>query len=117
MTLPIDPFRRRTRALLIALLVILIVWQFLPLIERYVIGLTATPRPVVARGELAADEQSTIAIFERASPSVVYITTKQRVMDLWTRNVFNVPQGTGSGSSTANHSKHLNLLPPMTRQY
>lgn len=35
-----------------------------------------TPRTVTARGELGADEKSTIEVFEMASPSVVYIRTK-----------------------------------------
>src|SRR5687767_7941463 len=35
----------------------------------------AEPRPVMARGDLAADEKATIEIFESASPSVAYITT------------------------------------------
>ncbi|HEX6997826.1 MAG TPA: trypsin-like peptidase domain-containing protein [Gammaproteobacteria bacterium] len=55
------------------------------------------PRPVAERGPLTADELTTIDIFERASPSVVYITTVQHVRDFWTRNVMRVPQGTGSG--------------------
>ncbi len=55
------------------------------------------PRPVVARGDLAADEQSMIELFERARDSVVYISTRQQVRDFWTRNVFSVPRGTGSG--------------------
>jgi S1-C subfamily serine protease len=57
----------------------------------------AAPRPVVARGDLAADEQSMIELFERARDSVVYISTRQQVRDFWTRNVFSVPRGTGSG--------------------
>jgi len=52
---------------------------------------------VTARGELAADERATIEIFERASPSVVFISTRQRVMNLWTRNIASVPRGNGSG--------------------
>jgi len=92
-----DPFLNRLRWLTLAAIIVLLIWQFLPWIERYLIGLTAEPRPVTARGELAADEQATIDIFKHASPSVVYITTRQRVMDFWTRNVFTVPRGTGSG--------------------
>jgi len=49
------------------------------------------------RGDLAADEQTTIAIFEAANPSVVYITTTSRVLDLWTRDISEIPRGTGSG--------------------
>ena len=59
--------------------------------------MTAEPRAVTARGELAADERSTIEIFEQASPSVVFISTRQRVVNLWTRNITSVLRGTGSG--------------------
>jgi S1-C subfamily serine protease len=55
------------------------------------------PREITARGDLAADEQNTIAIFESVSPSVVNITTTARVRDYWTRRVSEVPRGTGSG--------------------
>ena len=55
------------------------------------------PRPIAPRGPLAPDEQQTIGIFQRASPSVVYITTVQHVRDFFSRNVMRVPQGTGSG--------------------
>jgi S1-C subfamily serine protease len=54
-------------------------------------------RTIAARGDLAESEQSTIQLFETAGPSVVYINTSGRVVDLWTRNVFDVPQGSGSG--------------------
>jgi S1-C subfamily serine protease len=57
----------------------------------------ATPRTVTARGPLPSDEQSTVDLFEKARASVVYISTQARVMDAWTRNVFSVPRGTGSG--------------------
>ena len=46
---------------------------------------------------LAADEKATIELFEKSRASVVYITTAQLVRDVWTRNVFSVPRGTGSG--------------------
>ena len=54
-------------------------------------------REVTPRGSLAADEQSTIDLFKAASPSVVYITTLDRGIDLRTRNVMEIPAGTGSG--------------------
>lgn len=92
-----DPILRRLRWLTWTIVLIMVLWQFLPWIERYLIGMTSEPRAVTARGELAADERSTIELFEQASPSVVFISTRQRVRDLWTRNVFSVPRGTGSG--------------------
>ena len=52
---------------------------------------------MVARGDLASDERATIELFERSRDSVVFITTRQQVQDVWTRNVFSVPRGTGSG--------------------
>ena len=58
---------------------------------------TPTPRPVSPRGPLTAEELSTIEMFKKASPSVVYITTLDRVVNLWTMNVKEVPKGTGSG--------------------
>lgn len=57
----------------------------------------AAPRAVTPRGELSADEKNNIRIFESAKSSVVYISTLERVVDVWTRNVMTVPQGTGSG--------------------
>jgi S1-C subfamily serine protease len=56
-----------------------------------------SPCAVTARGDLGADEKATIELFEKSRDSVVYITTKAQVMDFWTRNVFSVPRGTGSG--------------------
>jgi S1-C subfamily serine protease len=59
-------------------------------------GGQAEPRVVVARGDLAEDEKSTIALFKAASPSVVYITTlSKRAVNLF--EMTEVPQGTGSG--------------------
>ncbi len=55
------------------------------------------PRVVTARGDLATDEKSTIALFERTRDSVVFISTSSVVQDFWTRNVLSVPRGTGSG--------------------
>lgn len=84
----------------------LLLWFFLvvalglvlrPWVEDLRLRLTAEPRPVVARGELAADEQTTIEIFRATSPSVVYITTTRPVLDLSSRNLREVPKGSGSG--------------------
>jgi S1-C subfamily serine protease len=92
-----DPALRRIRWITWAVVAILILWQGLPWLERYFVRMTAEPRAVEARGDLAADEQATIAIFERANPSVVFISTRQRVVNPWTRDIMSVPRGNGSG--------------------
>jgi S1-C subfamily serine protease len=56
-----------------------------------------TPREVTPRGPLPANEQSTIDLFRSTSPSVVYITTLQRMQNRMTLDVTDVPNGTGSG--------------------
>jgi S1-C subfamily serine protease len=61
------------------------------------IRVDAAPRPVVPRGELMREEQAVIGLFEAAKGSVVFISTQERVVDFWTRNVMTVPRGTGSG--------------------
>ena len=62
-----------------------------------VAGLLLGSCAAFAKGDLGADEKATIELFEKSRGSVVYITTKAQVMDFWTRNVFSVPRGTGSG--------------------
>lgn len=57
----------------------------------------AQPRLVTARGDLAEDEKSTIELFRNASPSVVYITSIALRRNLFSLNVYEIPQGTGSG--------------------
>ena len=57
----------------------------------------AAPRQVTPRGDLTAEERSNIDVFETWKGSVVFISTSERVMDFWTRNVMSVPRGTGSG--------------------
>lgn len=57
----------------------------------------AEQRVVTARGDLGADERATIDLFRNARDSVVFISTRQRVADFWTRNVYSVPRGSGSG--------------------
>jgi len=61
------------------------------------LGAAVEPRVAAERGDLDSDERRTIELFRAASASVVYITTRTRRVDFWTRNVFEVPQGTGSG--------------------
>ena len=94
----------RTRAFLRTWVVVtacvaalMILWRLLPALEAWFLPREGTPRSVTARGDLAADEKSTIELFEKARDSVVFISTAQLVRDAWTRNVMAVPRGTGSG--------------------
>lgn len=55
------------------------------------------PRTVVARGDLAEDEHSTISLFSEASPSVVHVTSLALRRSRMSLNVDEIPAGTGSG--------------------
>ncbi len=57
----------------------------------------ALPREVTPRGALCDDEVVTINLFENNKDSVVYIATAEAVMDVWTRNIYRIPRGAGSG--------------------
>lgn len=57
----------------------------------------AAPRAVAPRGDLSQGERATIALFRQASPSVVHITTISVQRDLFTLNLYQIPEGTGSG--------------------
>jgi S1-C subfamily serine protease len=65
----------------------------------------AAPRATTPRGPLTAEEKNNISVFESSKGSVVYISTTERVLDYWTRNIMTVPHGTGSGFiwDTAGH--------------
>jgi S1-C subfamily serine protease len=54
------------------------------------------PAPV-RRPELAEEERATIGLFQRASPSVVYITSLAVQRDFFSMRAQEVPQGSGSG--------------------
>ena len=88
-------FRVVAWVIIAAFVVILGVWA-LPIVRQRTAA-RAEPRPVSARGALLPEEVTTIDLFEKTRVSVVYITTQERVVDIWTRNIFNIPRGTGSG--------------------
>ena len=61
-------------------------------------GVEGKPRPVMpAPAELSPDERATMAVFERATKSVVFIANTAVQRDIWSFNVMEVPQGAGSG--------------------
>ncbi|MAQ19629.1 MAG: 2-alkenal reductase [Sandaracinus sp.] len=55
------------------------------------------PTTVAPRGDLSGAEETTIAVYRNASPSVVFITKLSVQMDPFRRNVMTIPAGTGSG--------------------
>ena len=85
------------KLLIVVSMTLLLLVIFWPWLEQILYDWEAEPRVITPRGDLAADEQSTIELFQQASPSVVYITTLARRIDPWTRNVLQIPRGTGSG--------------------
>ncbi len=93
-----DNFFSRLLWLTLAVAGLILIWRVAPvLVENWLPHENATPRTVTARGNIAEDEKATISLFENSRDSVVFITTKAQVRDFWTRNVFTVPRGTGSG--------------------
>jgi len=55
------------------------------------------PRPVAERGQLTADEESTITAFKTVSPCVVFITSKQATRSLFRLSAMEVSEDAGSG--------------------
>ena len=93
-----DRFLVRLFWLTLSAALLMLLWRGIPEMENWFASKPdAAPRLVQARGELAADEKATIELFEKSRGSVVFITTKAEMMDFWTRNVFTVPRGNGSG--------------------
>src|SRR4030067_2543881 len=90
------PFPALLRAMLAGAMAIAFISILLFLIPQ-AFGADAAPRQVKPRGELAAEEKATTQLFENSRDSVVYITTRAQVQDFWSRDIFSVPRGTGSG--------------------
>lgn len=88
---------RRWRLWALGLLLLAVAWLALNRFDGYRYDPDAIPRAITPRGELAQDEQTTIELFRNASPSVVYITTVALRTDRYSLNMFEIPQGTGSG--------------------
>ncbi len=103
-----NPRRRRSAPVLLQLVVLLFTISILiTLLNMAGIPIpffnpfgrpAAVPRAVApAPSELGADERATIEVFKKISPSVVYITNAALRRDYFSFNVFEYPQGTGSG--------------------
>ena len=70
-----DRFPFKLAWLTAALLLLVALWRYLPLVETVSGAERAATRSVTLRGDLAADEKSTIEIFEKSKNSVVFIST------------------------------------------
>ena len=89
---------RRQLVLSWVLMLLLVVMLVLPSLKLWFnLGVTGEPRMVTPRGALADYEQSTVELFRETSPSVVYINTRAKVADRFSRRVVEVDSGTGSG--------------------
>ncbi len=83
--------------LLLAWLLLGLVWTLGSRAQGQVRNPNAVPRAVTPREALKPEERATIALFRQASPSVVFITTLARQRDLFSLNMSELPQGSGSG--------------------
>jgi 2-alkenal reductase len=72
---------RITRMALIGALVLLAAFVAEPYVARFFYA-SETPRPVVARGDLAPIEQATTELFQRVSPSVVHVFAQSNARSL-----------------------------------
>ncbi len=84
------------RKLLIILLILISVFWYLTK-PKSLYDPDAKPKVVYARGDLAEDEKNTIDLFEANSTSVVYITSIERRRSFFSLNIYEIPQGTGTG--------------------
>ncbi len=61
-------------------------------------GPEVQPRPVTPPpADLSPEEQATIEVFERVARSAVFVTNTSLRRDPWSLNLFEVPQGSGTG--------------------
>ncbi len=89
--------KRRFPAWLILVLVIFGLWWLTDQDHRVRYNKSAESRLVTARGNLAEDEKNTIELFQAASPAVVYITSIEVRRSIFSLNIYEIPQGTGTG--------------------
>jgi S1-C subfamily serine protease len=83
--------------LLVSALLVFLVWRIWFAGSSSGLERDATLRVVSPRGDLAADEKSTIELFKNASPAVMHITTLNVRQDRLTLDMHQIPRGTGSG--------------------
>src|SRR6056297_2499131 len=90
-------FARQTVLIVVVTVLAVFTWRASPWIADALFGPGGEPRPVTARGDLAAFETMIIDVFESARGSVVYVETAEQVTSPWRRGSFEMPRGAGSG--------------------
>jgi 2-alkenal reductase len=90
------------RVLITAVVIVLGVYLLRPTIDRYLFAETQ-PRAIEARGDLAEFEKLTVAIFQRAAPSVVQVSGHAGPKDLTDQDDGGVQGGTGFVWDGAGH--------------
>ncbi len=88
---------RLPSALLVVMVFLMAVWIATTRVVPLFWGTDATPRAITPRGDLAESEETTIAVFEFVSPSVVFITNAGYQRDARSLEIRSVTQGSGSG--------------------
>jgi len=91
-----QPIRTATLAALVGALVVIGAFLLVRLLTQNTTS-SEPPRPIAAASGLDAEERATIRLFEDAQSSVVYITSLSVERDYLSMNVFEIPQGAGSG--------------------
>ncbi len=64
---------------------------------RYTSAQVSKTRAIDPVTIISTAEEATIQLFEVSAPSVVYITTTTQQQDYWSRNIYEIPAGSGSG--------------------
>ena len=75
----------------------LLIASIVPSLSNNSLAAESIPANIARRADLTPEEKGTIAIFRHNNPSVVYISTVKRVINVWTRDIAEVPSGTGTG--------------------
>lgn len=75
----------------------IVIGSYLLLSNHLLLNDATTPRRVSKQAPLAPDERLVIDLFEKAQKSVVYITSLAVERDFFSMNVFETPQGAGTG--------------------
>ncbi len=87
----------RLTVLLLVLVAIVILFQTSLWISGFYTGPSALPRAITPRGDLALEEKTTIELFQKVSPSAVYITSLTVQREWFSLKATAIPRGTGSG--------------------